>query len=198
MATIGLHFIFSAYGFWLPNDPRGSWSSAIRQFNLLRFGQATKTTSTQSLAHRPHDRSLRKTAKAALLYPPVRFTGEQARAVAHGFAKAANERDYIIHALAILPDHAHLVMRAHRRHYDLIAAHFKARATQQLVAENLHPLAAWASPAGRRPSPWCRNHWCPFIHDHAQMRIVVRYVRANPVKAGLRPQRWSMVKPYGR
>src|SRR4051812_39201122 len=26
---VGYHVIFSAYGFWLPNDPRGSWSDFV-------------------------------------------------------------------------------------------------------------------------------------------------------------------------
>jgi len=32
--VLGYHFIFSAYGFWLPNDPRGSWSDTIRVYDL--------------------------------------------------------------------------------------------------------------------------------------------------------------------
>lgn len=27
--VIGYHVIFSTYGFWLPNDPRGSWSCGV-------------------------------------------------------------------------------------------------------------------------------------------------------------------------
>jgi hypothetical protein len=26
---LGYHVIFGAYGFWLPNDPRGSWSDFV-------------------------------------------------------------------------------------------------------------------------------------------------------------------------
>ena len=54
---LGLHFIFSAYGFWLPNDPRGSWSDTVRDLELLRFGPATKADTTRSVAARPHDYS---------------------------------------------------------------------------------------------------------------------------------------------
>src|ERR671928_232003 len=51
------HLIITAYGFWLPNDPRGSWSDFVRAWELVRFGKATKTDERRSLAHRPHDRS---------------------------------------------------------------------------------------------------------------------------------------------
>ena len=87
----GYHFIFSAYGFWLPNDPRGSWSDTIRVFDLLQFGPATKVTTTRNLAHEAHDRERRLVAKNALRYPPVRFTGIQARAIARGFSVAVDE-----------------------------------------------------------------------------------------------------------
>lgn len=39
---------------------------------------------------RPHDVALRHQANQALRYKPVRFTGEQARAIARGFAIAAH------------------------------------------------------------------------------------------------------------
>ncbi len=36
------HLIFTAYGFWLPNDPRGSWSNYVRAYELYQAGPATK------------------------------------------------------------------------------------------------------------------------------------------------------------
>jgi len=27
--VLGTHLILTAYGFWLPNDPRGSWSDFV-------------------------------------------------------------------------------------------------------------------------------------------------------------------------
>lgn len=193
---LGFHFILSAYGFWLPNDPRGSWSDTIRAFDLLRFGPATKVTTTRSLAAKPHNEATRLAAKKALRHKPVRFTGEQARAIARGFFIAADEAQYAIHALAILPDHVHIVMAWHRKHIDTIAAHLKSKATHQLVIAGMHPLASDASSKVRVPSPWARNHWCPFIRTADHMREAIAYVERNPIKAGLRPQRWRQVQPY--
>ena len=90
--VLGYHFIFSAYGFWLPNDPRGSWSDTIRVYELLQFGPATKINATESVAHAPHDRALRLKAKQALRYDPVHFTGIQARAIARGLKAKATMR----------------------------------------------------------------------------------------------------------
>jgi hypothetical protein len=72
---LGYHVIFGAYGFWLPNDPRGSRSDFGGAWELYRYGPATKTTETRSLAHQPHDVAARLAAKQALKYPPVQFTG---------------------------------------------------------------------------------------------------------------------------
>lgn len=193
---LGFHFIFSAYGFWLPNDPRGSWSTTIRQFDLLKFGPATKTNTTRSVAATPHDYRKRLQAKQALRYPPVQFTGRQARAIATGFAHNAVKQGYAIHALAVMPDHAHLLMRWNSTDVDRIATQFKARATSKLNDAGLNPMAAHPRNNGTLPSPWARNHWCPFIRTQEHMRAAIRYVENNPIKAGFKPQRWKMVAPY--
>src|SRR5438552_9404237 len=86
--VLGYHIIFSAYGFWLPNDPRGSWSEFVGAWELfLAAGKATKTDERRSVAHQPHDRELRRAGKEALSRPPVKFNGIQARAIGRGFAE---------------------------------------------------------------------------------------------------------------
>ena len=193
---LGLHFIFSAYGFWLPNDPRGSWSDTVRKLELLRFGPATKADTTRSVAGRPHDYRKRLQAKKALRYPPVLFNGRQARAIVNGFSQVVAKQGYIVHALTVMPDHVHLLMRWHTTDVDRIATQFKARATARLNEEGRNPLARYARANGSLPSPWARKHWCPFIRSVEHMRTAVRYVEQNPVKAGFKPQRWKLVTPY--
>src|SRR4051812_14608983 len=39
----GYHAIFAGYGFWLPNEQRGSWSTEVWAPHLRQFGPATKT-----------------------------------------------------------------------------------------------------------------------------------------------------------
>lgn len=68
------HLILTAYGFWLPNDPRGSWSIFVGSWELYKFGPATKTSEKRSLAREMHDREARLAAKAALKHPPVGLT----------------------------------------------------------------------------------------------------------------------------
>ena len=76
--VLGYDITFTPYGFWLPNDPRGSWSDFVGAWELLRFGRATKTNTRRSLAGQSHDLNLRQTARRAFKYPAVRFTGIEA------------------------------------------------------------------------------------------------------------------------
>src|SRR5881396_2631635 len=96
------HVVIGAYGFWLPNDPRGSWSDFVGSWELFRYGPATKTDSTVSVANAEHDQTARAAAKSALLYPPVQFSGEQARAVGMGFAESVAKGGVTVWACAIL------------------------------------------------------------------------------------------------
>jgi len=64
---LAFHAIFSTYGFWLPNDPRGSGSKFVGSAAIFRAGgKATKVSTNRSVASRPHDRSLRKAASGHL------------------------------------------------------------------------------------------------------------------------------------
>jgi REP element-mobilizing transposase RayT len=186
---LGFHVIFSTYGYWLPNDPRGSWSDWIRSWELLKFGPATKVDTRRSVAGKKHDVALRNRAKQALAYPEVVFNGKQALAVGNGFRGAIEEAEYSIFACSILPQHVHLVIGPHSRNIDRIVAHLKSRATQQLNAQGLHPLAAHRQKDGTTPSPWCRNCWKVFVFSEQHLRDAIEYVRNNPLKEGKPRQR---------
>lgn len=71
--VLAYHLIVTAYGFWLPNDPRGSWSDFVRSWELFWYGASSKVTTRASLAKRDHDRDLRRAQKSALRYDPVRL-----------------------------------------------------------------------------------------------------------------------------
>ncbi|MEX0774120.1 MAG: hypothetical protein WD042_00255 [Phycisphaeraceae bacterium] len=190
--VLAYHLIFSAYGFWLPNDPRGSWSDWVRSWELFRYGPATKTTSRRSVAGRSHDRALRKAAKSALKYPPVQFTGTQARAIARGFAKAGEEGGYQIYACAILRDHVHVVVARHERKAEGIRDHLKSRATFMLNKEGINPMPD----VPQRPSPWAHKGWQVFLDSQEDIARAIEYVRNNPMKERLPPQLWWFLTPW--
>lgn len=193
---LGYHIIWGAYGFWLPNDARGSGSDRVWSHGLRRFGPATKVHTRRSVAHRPFDPQVRRRAQQCLKYPPVHLTGEQARAVARGFAAESVERGVKVHACAVMPDHVHLVVAAHRLYADEIATRFKSAATRRLTDEGLRPLTDHHDRHGRIPTPWAIGGWEVFLNTPNEMRDRIAYVERNPVQAGLKPQRWEFVTPY--
>ena len=186
--------IFGAYGFWLPNDPRGSWSEFVGAWDLFRCGGgATKTTDTRSLAGRAHDHSRRMAAKQVLKRPAVKFNGVQARAVAHGFAKYAGSSGVSIFACAVLPDHIHLVLGACRLSPTKLVIQLKGAATRELVRQDLHPFGSDPPPA----KCFARSEWTVYLDTDYDVRRAIRYVESNPVKEGLRRQEWGFVAPHG-
>jgi REP element-mobilizing transposase RayT len=192
----GVHVIISTYGFWLPNDPRGSWSDFVRRWELIRFGKATKVSTRQSVASVRHDTRQRQAAKDCLKYPEVSLSGRQALSVGLGFRQAIEESKYRVHACSILPQHIHLVVAPHERDIRRIMGHFKARATQQLVRDNLHPPAAHREKDGTIPSPWARKGWAVYIFSEQHLGEAIKYTFNNPLKENKPRQHWSFVTPY--
>jgi len=102
---------------------------------------------------------------------------------------------YPIHACAIMPDHAHLIVGRHRLTIEKTCDQLKARATMKLSKAGLHPFADQPYAGGRLPTPWARKGWWVFIDDEQHLRAAIAYVEKNPMKSGLKPQHWSFVRP---
>ena len=189
---VGYHIIFGMYGFWLPNDPRGSWSQFVGSWELFRDGRATKTSERRSLAYRQHNVTQRLKAKRKLKYPAVVLTGIQARAVGRGFARYFSRSGVAAWACAILPDHVHLVVGRGRYDAEKMVVGLKGRATMALKEEGVHPQSALRRPSGSVPKCFARGAWKVYL-DPEDLDRAIRYVEENPVKDGLPRQRWSFV-----
>lgn len=190
---IAFHLIISAYGFWLPNDPRGSWSDFVGSWELLKFGSATRVDDRRSYAHDLHDVALRRAAKQALKYPAVRFNDSHRTAIAAGFARACDEAGYICRACCIGFDHAHLVCDQHSREITVIAGHLKSHATRELAGRGIHPLASYVGKRGGMPTPWGEGCWKVFIDERDQLDAAIQYVNRHPRKERLADQCWIFV-----
>jgi len=185
---LAFHVTFGAYGHWLPNDPRGSWSTRVAQPLLQAYGSPKSANTRRSVARRAHDHQARRAARQALLFEPVRLNGRQALAAAQGFDRARVEGSYAIHALAILPDHVHLVVGRHDRDVRRILAHLKRRSRQQIQDAGL-----WFDDG--RPV-WSEGGWHVYLDSPEAVQRAIGYVNANPQRSGLRTQRWSFVTPW--
>lgn len=191
------HAIFSAYGYWLPNDPRGSWSSFVGAWELFRFaGRATTVSDGRSYAHDPHDATLRREAKGLLKYPPVRFDELHREAIARGFGEACDASGITLHACAIGFDHVHIVAARHEtKSVEQVVRVLKAKATMRSNAEHRHPLARFAGNGQPAPTPWSGGLWKVFINDVDQLRAAIAYVDRHPMKEGLPRQDWPFLLP---
>jgi REP element-mobilizing transposase RayT len=193
---LGYHLIITAYGFWLPNDPRGSWSDFVGAWELLQFGRATKTESRRSLAPVPHNQLARLSAKKLLKYPEVHISGIQARAIGRGFAEFIKRNKMVVWACSILPEHVHLVISRHRYKIEQAANLLKGAGTRALIEENIHPFKNFPGKNGRLPMAWAHGEWKVFLDSAKDIHRAVRYVRENPSKEGKPPQHWSFVTNY--
>ena len=190
---VGYHLVIGAYGFWLPNDPRGSWSQFVGSDAIFKAaGKATTTSDHRSLARRAHDPSLRRAGKLQLQRRPLRFTGPQSRAIARGFKQYIEQNGRDVWAFAIMPDHVHLVIGVWRLTVEQFSVQLKAAATRQLISEGLHPYQDARDYRGVLPKIFVRGEWAAFLYE-SEVNRAIQYVEENPIKAGLKAQRWSFV-----
>jgi len=194
--VLGYHVIITTYGFWLPNDPRGSWSDFVRSWELRRFGPARKVNTRRSVASVQHDYRLRQEAKSALQYPEVHLSGIQAREVGRAIGDHSRENGLKVWACSILPEHLHLVLGRYRFKIEQVVNLLKGAATSRLAECGLHPLQQHRRSDGRLPPMWTRREWKVFLDSVDDIEGAIRYVEENPVKEGKRRQRWSFVTPF--
>ena len=190
----GYHVVFGTYGFWLPNDPRGSWSDFVGAWELVRFGRSTKSLERHELT--PGQERLRTQAKEVLKYPPVLLTGVQARAVGRGFAAGVRKSGFTIWACSVLPEHVHLVIARHRYKVEQIVNLLKGEATKQMMTESVHPLLIYADSGGATHTPWARGAWKAYLDSETAIDDAIRYVEENPLKEDKPKQKWSFATPF--
>ena len=187
----GYHIILPHYGFWLPNDPRGSWSLFVARWEIARFGKTTRHLEQRTLAQLSEEEmAQRVAARKAPLYPPIALTGQQALSVANGFKQQAAKSSYSIWACAILPEHTHLVVARHLYKAEQIANLLKGAATRQLIEDDLHPLANYAVPGKRPPGMWQgmngKSIWTAIERSRTPSPTLskTRSKKANPDRTG--------------
>ena len=192
----GYHVIWGTYGFWLPNDPRGSWSDFVYSWELARFGRATKSIGRVEVE--PEQYAIwRAAAQKSLKHPPVTLSGPQALAAGEGFGRFAQKSGLEVWACAIMPEHVHLVLARHRYETEQAANLLKGEATRRLLEMDLHPMKQFQkSKRDRLPSVWGENQWIVYLDSERAIDNAVHYVEENPDREGKPRQRWKFVTPF--
>jgi len=195
--VLAYHVDFGTYGFWLPNDPRGSGSTYVGSKKLLPYGEATKVYTRRSRAWAPHDRQLRRMAKEALKYDPVEFSDAQVQSVATGFANVLETTGCVLFACSILKNHIHLVPDRPPYKVEQLVNLLKGGASRQLELDGLHPFVHHRRTDGSLPSPFQEDCWKVFLNTDADIARSIKYTNDNPEKHGMPRQKWSFVTEYG-
>jgi REP element-mobilizing transposase RayT len=183
--VIAHHLIWTLYGWWLPNDPRGSMShtiasDVIADLGKLHYGRRRV---------QPASRDIRKFyARAAevLKFPLLLLNPIEFESVAASFRKVIQHRPYTCYACALMPDHIHMVIRKHKDLAEGMIANFQAASRETLNATEKwreHPI--WGGPG-----------WKVFLDAPDDVGRTIPYVENNPIKLRLPAQKWDFVEPY--
>ena len=184
--VIAHHLVWTAYGFWLPNDPRGSHSrnvasDPIAELGELHHGRRKVQPSSHTI------REFQQRAKEILKYRVARFDANETQTVADAFAETIDEHKYTCYACAIMPDHIHALIRKHKH-------------PAEEMIENLQETSRLRLRTFRTRTPehpiWGAPGWKVFLDHPDEVRRIVRYIENNPVKWKLPRQRWPFVKSY--
>ena len=143
----GYHLIWTVYGSWLPNDPRGSSSQEIRadyleELGALHYGRKKIQPSTSII------REFYERAKLKLKHDLILFTDEETQLVAQAFARTIEQHRYTCYACAIMPDHVHMLIRKHRDQAEEMIANLQEGSWQSLIETQRRPSdhPVWGGP----------------------------------------------------
>lgn len=184
--VIAHHLIWTLYGWWLPNDPRGSCSRSINSDFLKPLGELHYGRKKIQPASRDI-RAFYAQAEALLKHPLLELNSASIPSVVHGFAKAIREFGYTCYSCAILFDHVHLIMRKHKH------------AAEEMIENLQHFSRSRLSADGFRASDhpvWCRGGWKIFLDHPDEVWRTIRYVEDNPLPYRMPKQVWPFVTTY--
>jgi REP element-mobilizing transposase RayT len=180
------HLIWTAYGWWLPNDPRGSTSheiriAAIEGLGELHYGRKIIQPSREEL------RRFYESARSVLKHELLTFTPSDFQLIGDAFANAVRAHKYTCYACAIMPDHVHMLIRKHREKAEEMTEHLQTPSRQALIKADQrredHPV--WGGPG-----------WKVFLETQEDFKRTIRYIQDNPLKARMPAQTWAFVTRY--
>lgn len=177
--TIAYHAIFTTYGTWLPNDPRGSYSKEIyndqlRMLGNIKYGRQNPIPAKENLM------KFWTMAAPRLSRPPFYFDKRSRSIAASAFRSVIQRLGIKVPACAIMNDHVHIVVLICRYRIEYVVNQLKGAATRDLKLKH---------------TPWTRGCWKVFITDTEALLAAIRYVQVNPASAGLPSQSWDFISP---
>ena len=184
--VIAHHLVWTAYGCWLPNDPRGSMSHDVASAVIAELGEHHYGRRRVQ----PASRSIREfysRANEVLKFPRLTFGPDDFGAVAESLRAGIQQHGYTCYACAVMPDHVHLLIRKHRDTAEAMIAKLQQSSRECLVTMGLrtpeHPV-------------WTLGGCKRFLNTPDDVRRVIGYIERNPGEIGLPRQEWGFVVEY--
>lgn len=184
--VIAHHLVWTIYGRWLPNDPRGSNSAFIASDTIAELGELHRGRKRVQPAGWVI-REFYERARDVLVYPLLTLDAAARAEVGAAFAAAVAAEQYTCYACAVMPDHVHLLIRKHKHSAEEMIARLQ-RASRDRLAElqfrtTDHPT--WGGPG-----------WKVFLDHPDEVRRTITYIEKNPLPLRLPKQVWPFVVPY--
>ena len=185
--VIAHHLVWTTYGTWLPNDPRGSWSQTVLSPQLAELGEIDfgrrKIQPSRQIV-----RDFKQQAEPLLAHPTICFDARQIEIVGAALGESLRKLNYTCYSCAVMPDHVHLLIRKHRDQAETMIENLQAATRNMLIATDgilpaEHPV-------------WTAGGWKRFLGSPDAVRSVIHYIDGNPTKIGRPAQAWPFVKKY--
>jgi REP element-mobilizing transposase RayT len=184
--VIAYHLVWTGYGWWFPNDPRGSMSrfiasDVLAQINDLHYGRKKLQPTRGQLL------DFFRVAQPNLKFEPFLFTPPMVAAIGKAFAEVIAAERYTCYACAIMRDHVHVLIRKHKHSAEQMIANLQRESHLRLREEVLrdfeHPI-------------WGGHGWSVFQDHPDDIRRTIKYIEDNPLPLGQPRQVWDFVKEY--
>jgi len=191
--VIAYHLIWTVYGWWLPNDPRGSTSTTVRKAHIgplgdIHFGRRTIQPAGTDI------RAFYEQAAQVLKHPLLEVRCRCVDIVAEAFEQVMQDERYTCYACAIMPDHVHVLIRKHKHTAEEMIDRLQEASRLALLESEL-----FAPPgAGSAHPVWTRGGWKVFLDHPDEVQRTIPYIENNPIKIDLPRQRWPFVVAYDR
>jgi REP element-mobilizing transposase RayT len=172
--VIAYHLIWTAYGFWLPTDPRGSMSKWV--VGRLHYGR--KKIQPKSWEIREYLRA----TEDVLKFPRLTLNSEAILCIGRAFETVIEQCKYTCYACAIMPDHVHILIRKHKHPYEEMVRNLQRESHLLLRAEGFRDF--------EHPT-WGGHGWSVFLDHPTDIWRTIPYIEQNPTKIGLAAQKWG-------
>ncbi len=181
------HLIWTVYGYWLPNDPRGCHSKVVRNDVIAELGELHYGRKRVQPTGRVVQ-GFRERATAVLQHPLLLLDAAARDQVAAAFEQVIAGERYTCYACAIMPDHVHILIRKHKHLAEQMMEKLKEASRSRLIASGHRAIdhPTWTAGTG----------WKVFLETPDEIRRTIRYIERNPLPLGLPVQQWSFVRPY--